>query len=556
LALAIRASPLVLHAVCSFLFVSQLYLFLNFIRSSTPRLSALHPCNPTMLSALIWIPIIGALLIGVLPRSLPAAVARWVALGVAGLAFVVAGILAVQFDAVNPVAQFREGLPWIEVLGLNYQLGIDGLSLPLVVMNALLTWIALYSTEASIQRPRLFYILVLLLNAGVAGAFLSQNLLLFFLFYEVELIPLYFLIAIWGGARRGYAATKFLIYTALSGILILAAFLGTVWLSGASSFAFDAIATQVLPISSQLILLGLLLVGFGIKIPLVPLHTWLPDAHVEASTPISVLLAGVLLKLGTYGLLRFGLQLFPAAWAVVAPGLATWAVVSVLYGAFTAIAQTDMKKMVAYSSIGHMGFILLAAAAATPLSILGAMFQMISHGLISAMLFLLVGVVYQKTGTRDITLLRGLLNPERGMPIVGSLMVTGVMASAGIPGMMGFISEFLVFRGCFPVFPVQTLLSMVGTGLTAVYFLLLVNRTFFGRLPEQFSNLPKVYWSERLPAFALAILIVILGLQPNWMARWSETTTTALMITPDFAIATTPLKTKFNSAAPTPISGG
>jgi NAD(P)H-quinone oxidoreductase subunit 4 len=176
-----------------------------------------------------------------------------------------------------------------------------------------------------------------------------------------------------------------------------------------------------------------------------------------------------------------------------------------------------------------MGFILLAAAAATPLSLLATVFQMVSHGLISGLLFVLVGVVYKKTGTRDITVLSGLLAPERGLPIIGSLMVVGVMASAGIPGMVGFISEFLVFRGCFTVFPVQTLLSMIGTGLTAVYFLLLVNRAFFGRLPEQFSNLPKVRWAERAPGFVLAILIVALGLQPNWMVRWTETTTTALV---------------------------
>jgi len=446
-------------------------------------------------------------------------------------------VLAIKFNALDDGTQFRELLPWIDSIGLTYQLGLDGLSMPLVIVNGLLTWIAIYSSDKNIQRPRLYYILVLLLNSGVAGAFLAQNLLLFFLFYELELIPLYCLIAIWGGERRGYAATKFLIYTALSGILILAGFLGVVWLSHANSFNYDDINTQVLPVASQFALLGLIIVGFGIKIPLVPLHTWLPDAHVEASTPMSVLLAGVLLKLGTYGLLRFGLQLFPESWSIIAPYLATWAVVSVLYGAFTAIAQTDMKKMVAYSSIGHMGFILLAAAAATPLSILGTVFQMVSHGLISAMLFLLVGVVYKKTGTRDITVLCGLLNPERGMPIVGTLMVTGVMASAGIPGMMGFISEFLIFRGSFPVFPVQTLLSMVGTGLTAVYFLLLVNRTFFGRLPEQFSNLPPVNWAERLPPFVLAVLIVFLGLQPNWMVRWSETTTTALLA-PQATIAT------------------
>jgi NAD(P)H-quinone oxidoreductase subunit 4 len=498
-----------------------------------------------MLSALIWIPIIGAILVGLWPSSAPSNGARWISLVAIAIAFGLSIIVGTQFDALNPGSQFRETLPWIEALGLNYKLGVDGLSLPLVVINGLLTGIALYSSDLNIQRPKLYYILVLLLNAGVAGAFLSENLLLFFLFYELELIPLYFLIAIWGGVRRGYAATKFLIYTALSGILILVAFLGAVLLSHATSFEYDAIHTQTLPLTAQFVLLGLLLVGFGIKIPLVPLHTWLPDAHVEASTPISVLLAGVLLKLGTYGLLRFGLGLFPDSWAILAPGLAVWAVVSVLYGAFIAIAQTDMKKMVAYSSIGHMGFILLAMAAATPLSILGTVFQMVSHGLISAMLFLLVGVVYKKTGTRDITVLRGLLNPERGMPLVGTLMVIGVMASAGIPGMMGFISEFLVFRGSFPVFPTQTLLCMVGTGLTAVYFLLLVNRTFFGRLPDQFSNLPKVYWSERLPAVVLAILIVILGLQPGLMVQWSETTTATLHSSQETAIAT---------AAPTQIS--
>jgi len=492
-----------------------------------------------MLSLLIWLPIVAAFAIGLLPRSAPPMSARWIALAVTSAVFLCSVLLALQFDEFSAATQFTELLPWIESLGLSYQLGLDGLSLPLVIINGLLTWIAVYSSDQNIQRPRLYYSLILLLNGGVAGAFLAQNLLLFFLFYEVELVPLYFLIAIWGGERRGYAATKFLIYTALSGILILAGFLGAVWLSHAGSFDYSDITSSLLPITSQLILLGLIIVGFGIKIPLVPFHTWLPDAHVEASTPISVLLAGVLLKLGTYGLLRFGLQLFPEAWAVLAPYLATWAVVSVLYGAFTAIAQTDMKKMVAYSSIGHMGFILLAAAAATPLSILGTVFQMVSHGLISAMLFLLVGVVYKKTGTRDINVLCGLLNPERGMPIIGSLMVTGVMASAGIPGMMGFISEFLIFRGCFPIFPVQTLCSMVGTGLTAVYFLLLVNKTFFGRLPEQFSNLPKVYWSERLPALGLAVLIVFLGLQPNWMVRWSETSTTAF-VTPNSEIAITP----------------
>jgi len=236
---------------------------------------------------------------------------------------------------------------------------------------------------------------------------------------------------------------------------------------------------------------------------------------------------------------------------VLAPYLAIWAVVSVLFGAFTAIAQTDMKKMVAYSSVGHMGFILLAAAAATPLSLLGCVFQMVSHGLISALLFALVGVVYAKTGTRDIAVLKGLMTPERGLPIVGALMILGVMASAGIPGMVGFISEFLVFRGSFTVFPVQTLLSMIGTGLTAVYFLLLVNRVFFGRLPDQFSNLPPVEWSERIPSFAMAALIILLGLQPSWLVHWTETTTTAMLGNyPTIAVHSSPIKSKSISILP------
>jgi NAD(P)H-quinone oxidoreductase subunit 4 len=481
-----------------------------------------------MLSFLIWVPFIGVALIGLLPQALPPQRIKQVALAIASIVLLWSVYLAFQFDTSIASFQFAESLSWIDSLGLTYQLSADGLSMPLVLVNSLLSWVAIFASKNEISRPRLYYALMLVLSGAVAGAFLAQNLLLFFIFYEVELIPLYLIIAIWGGKRRGYAATKFLIYTAVSGILILAAFFGLSLLSGTGSFDFEVLRSQVLPFSSQFILLITLLVGFGIKIPIVPFHTWLPDAHVEAPTPASVLLAGVLLKLGTYGLLRFGLGLFPEAWQVVAPYLAAIAVVSVLYGSFAAIAQTDMKKIVAYSSVGHMGYILLAAAAATPLSLLGAMAQMISHGLISAMLFLGVGVVYDKTGSRDINVLRGLLSPERGLPLIGSLMVMGAMASAGIPGMVGFIAEFIVYRSSYVVFPVQTLLSMIGTGLTAVYFLLMVNKVFFGRLPDELDDLPRVYWQDRFPAFVVAGLIVILGIQPSWMLRWSQATTTAL----------------------------
>jgi NAD(P)H-quinone oxidoreductase subunit 4 len=489
-----------------------------------------------MLSTLILIPLVGVLVLCLWPGTLESKTAKLISS--AALAFTLGwvGLLATQFELGTPGFQFEELLPWVEPLGLSYRLGLDGLSLPLLAVNSLLGLVAIYISDPKLHRVRLYYVLLLVINSAVAGAFLAANLLLFFIFYELELIPLYLLIAIWGGARRGYAATKFLIYTALSGVLILGAFLGLVWLSGNTSFDYDSGLAAALPLAQQVTLLVALLVGFGIKVPLFPFHTWLPDAHVEASTPVSVLLAGVLLKLGTYGVVRFGLGLLPDAWMALAPWMATWAVISVLYGSLAAIAQTDMKKMVAYSSIGHMGYVLLAAAASTPLSIVATVFQMISHGLISALLFLLVGVVYKTTGTRDLTVLRGLLNPERGLPFVGSMMILGVMASAGIPGMVGFISEFLVFRGSFLIFPVQTLLCMVGSGLTAVYFLLLVNRAFFGRLaiappantPQLDIVLPQVSWRDRAPALGLSALIVAFGLQPNWLARWSEHTTLVL----------------------------
>ncbi|HLO49172.1 MAG TPA: NADH-quinone oxidoreductase subunit M [Kamptonema sp.] len=482
-----------------------------------------------MLSALIWIPLLGAAIIGFWPGAIAANITRKIAIAFSGIAFIWSAILATQFDASISGLQFSEFLPWIQSLGINYNLGVDGLSLPLVILNGLLTGVAIYSTDESIPRPRLYYALMLLITGGVAGAFLAQNLLLFFLFFEVELIPLYLLIAIWGGARKGYAATKFLIYTAVAGILVLASFLGVVWLSGASSFDLEALQTSSLPLRTQIILLSGILIAFGIKIPLVPFHTWLPDAHVEASTPVSVLLAGVLLKLGTYGMLRFGLELFPEAWTIASPWLANWAVVSVLYGASCAIAQKDMKKMVAYSSIAHMGYILLGSAAATPVSLMGTILQMVSHGLISGLLFLTVGVVYKKSGSRDLDIIKGLLNPERGLPMIGSLMILGVMASAGIPGMAGFIAEFLVFRGSMSVFPIQTLVCMIGTGLTSVYFVIMVNRAFFGRLSDLVINLPQVMWRDRIPPMVLAVIIIIIGVLPAVVVELTEATATAIV---------------------------
>lgn len=490
-----------------------------------------------MLSAFIWIPLLGAIFIAFLPIKLQENQTRSLSLIIAMTIVVVNVILGLKFDPSIATMQYSEYLSWIKGIGFNYHLGVDGLSFPLLCLNSLLTVIAIYSTKQAIERPRFYYSLLFFLSAGVAGAFLAQDLLLFFLFYEIEIIPLYFLIAIWGGQRRGYAAMKFLLYTALSGILVLVSFLGLVWLSGATTFDYEPLRSHTLSVNTQLLLLAPLLIGLSIKIPIFPFHTWLPDAHVEASTPVSVLLAGVLLKLGTYGLLRFGIGLFLEGWEAITPWMATLAAISALYGACCAIVQTDMKKVVAYSSIAHMAYILLAVAASTRLSIIAATVQMVSHGLISALLFLLVGLVYKKTGSRDVRVLRGLLNPEKGLPVTGSLMILGVMASAGIPGMAGFIAEFLVFRGSFPIFPIQTLLCLVGSGLTAVYFLLMINRVFFGRLTEELSHLPQVLWSERIPAMVLALLIIVLGIQPAWMIRWNEPQAAVLLTgRPDIAL--------------------
>ena len=474
-----------------------------------------------MLSALIWGPAVGALLVGAWPQTASAERWRSLALAIAVAVLLGALALATQFDPSQATLAFPERVAWIEPIGVSYALGLDGLSLPLVLLNGLLTAVAIGSSDRHVARPQLYYALILALNASVTGAFLARDVLLFLLFYEIELIPLYLLIAIWGGERRGYAATKFLLYTALSGACLLAAALGTVWASGAASFSYERLAALVpaLPVDVQVPLLGGFLLGFAIKTPFLPFHTWLPDAHVEASTPISILLAGILLKLGTYGLLRFGVGLFPEAWQLLAPGLAVWAAVSALYGALAAIAQTDMKQVVAYASIAHMGYILLAAAAATPISLVAAIVQTVSHGLISGLLFLLVGTIGEAVGTRQIGELRGLLNPQRGMPLVGSLTVLGAMASAGIPGMVGFVSEFTIFRGSFASFPVPTLLCMVSTGLTAVYFLLLVNRVFFGRLPLDWDRQPSASPSQALPALVMAAVIVTLGVQPQLLVQ-------------------------------------
>jgi NAD(P)H-quinone oxidoreductase subunit 4 len=477
-----------------------------------------------MLSLVIWLPVLGAMLIAILPSF-----SRLIALAAAGGSLLGTLVIAGIFNYQQSGLQFVEYLNWVDPLGLDYNLGIDGLSLPLVILNALLILLSVQATSKQVERERLFYALLLLVGSAVMGAFLAQNLLLFFLFYELELIPLYLLIVIWGGEKRGYAATKFLIYQALSGIILLAGFLSWAWFAKTGDFNYESLAATHLPADLQLLFLGVVILGFGIKMPLVPFHTWLPDAYVEASTPVSMLLGGIVSKLGAYGLIRFGLGLFPDAWVIVAPWLTIIAVVTAIYGSLVAIAQTDIKKMIAYSSVAHLSYVLLATAAGNELSILGAVCQMVAHGLILALLFNLVGIIEAKTGTRELSQLHGLLNPKRGLPFIGVILVLTTMASAGIPGMVGFIGEFLSFQGSYTAFPVATLICLGSTGLTSVYFVILINRVLFGRLEKELTYLPTVASYERIPAIVLAILVVLLGLQPNILVAPIQTTTDAIV---------------------------
>jgi len=477
-----------------------------------------------MLSALIWLPVIGALVIALLPQSQ----SKKGSIIVASAILILDVLLLKRFDTNLAAFQLSENLPWLENIGLNYSLGVDGLSLPLVALNGLLTWLIICFCENQIkERFKLFQVLMLLIHAGVSGAMLSTNTLLFVLFYELVLIPLYLIIAVWGGLQRSYAAMKFLIFTAVSGILVLVGFLALGWLTANPTPIFDysTLQTLSLPLEVQITLLIVLLLGFSIKAPFVPFHTWLPDTYVESATPTVMMLGGIVAKLGTYGLFRFCVGLFPDAWTLLSPYIAIWAGLGVLYGAMVAIAQKDIKRMVAYSSIGHMSYILLAAAAATPLSLIGGIGQMVSHGLVLALLFYLVGVIEEKVGTRDLDVLNGLLNPLRGLPTTSALLILGGMASAGIPGLVGFIAEFLVFQGTFTKFPIPTIFSIIGTGLTAVYFVILLNRTCFGKLDNATAYYPKVSGLEQLPALILTGLIIFLGVQPVWLVKWSEKAT-------------------------------
>ncbi|BDI14273.1 NAD(P)H-quinone oxidoreductase chain 4 2 [Nostoc cf. commune SO-36] len=411
---------------------------------------------------------------------------RWYALGV-GIADFALMCYAFwkHYDASSASFQMVESYAWMPQLGLNWAVSVDGLSAPLVLLAGFVTTLSIFSAWQVDHRPRLFYFLMLVLYSAQVGVFVAKDLLLFFIMWEVELIPVYLLVCIWGGQRRRYAATKFLLYTAAASIFILVAALA-MGLYGGGDMTFDitALAKKEYPLGLQLLLYAGLLVAFGVKLAVFPMHTWLPDAHGEASSPVSMILAGVLLKMGGYGLIRLNLELLPDAHIYFAPVLAILGVVNIIYGALNSFAQTNMKRRLAYSSISHMGFVLLGIASFTDLGINGAMLQMISHGLIASVLFFLAGVTYDRTHTMVMKDMGGI---GQAMPKVFALFTISAMASLALPGMSGFAGELSVFVGMTSsdvysstFCTVTVFLAAVGVILTPIYLLSMLREVFYG----------------------------------------------------------------------------
>jgi NAD(P)H-quinone oxidoreductase subunit 4 len=436
------------------------------------------------LTAIVLLPLVASLLIPVLPDKEGKRV-RWYALGVGIADFVLmCYVFWKHYDANSATFQLVEKYAWVPQLGLSWAVSVDGLSVPLVLLAGLVTTLSIFAAWQVDLKPRLFYFLMLVLYSAQIGVFVAQDVLLLFIMWEVELIPVYLLVSIWGGQKRQYAATKFLLYTAAASIFILVAGLAMA-LYGGGNISFDMVELGMkdYPLGLELLLYAGLLIAFGVKLAVFPLHTWLPDAHGEASSPVSMILAGVLLKMGGYGLIRLNLELLSDAHVYFAPILAMLGVVNIIYGAFNSFAQTNMKRRLAYSSVSHMGFVLLGIASFTDLGINGAMLQMISHGLIASVLFFLAGVTYDRTHTMAMKEMGGI---GQAMPKVFALFTISAMASLALPGMSGFASELSVFVGVTTsdiygstFRTVTVFLASVGVILTPIYLLSMLRQVFY-----------------------------------------------------------------------------
>lgn len=436
------------------------------------------------LTAIILLPLIASLLIPVLPDK-NGKFLRWYSLGVGIADFVLMTYaFLTHYDASSSSFQLVEKYAWLPQIGLSWAVSIDGLSMPLVLLAGLVTTLAMFAAWQVDHKPRLFYFLMLTLYAAQIGVFVAQDVLLLFIMWELELVPVYLLVSIWGGQKRRYAATKFLLYTAFASIFILVAGLGMALYGDHMTFDMAELALKDFPLGLELFLYAGLLIAFGVKLAIFPMHTWLPDAHGEASAPVSMILAGVLLKMGGYGLIRLNLELLPDAHVYFAPILVVLGVVNIIYGGLTSFGQTNMKRRLAYSSVSHMGFVLLGIASFTDLGISGAMLQMLSHGLIASVLFFLAGVTYDRTHTLALNEMGGI---GQMMPKVFALFTIGAMASLALPGMSGFVSELSVFVGVANsdlygtgFRTLMVLLSAVGLIITPIYLLSMLRQVFYG----------------------------------------------------------------------------
>jgi NADH-quinone oxidoreductase subunit M len=489
-----------------------------------------------LLTAIIFLPLVGGLVVLLLPQRL----ARWLAAAFTLVVFALS--LWMYFgrtgfgDVLNP--QWYVDQPWINIsLGsfhfkVDYALGADGLSMPMIILNGLLSFLAVIGSWHTDLRPRFYFAMLLFLETGVMGVFAAFDLFLFILFWEVELIPMFLLIGVWGGANRAYAAWKFLLFTLVGSSFTLAGIFFIYVQTGAKDATFQRYATEASHISGSLPLFGgtvsvalllflLLFVGFAVKLPMWPLHTWLPDAHTEAPTAVSVLLAGVLLKMGAYGLIRVCLGFVPHGASEFAPVLGVLAAINVLWGAGASLVQRDMKKMIAYSSVSHMGYILLGVAGAAVVgaslpdfrqaALTGATLQMFTHGTITGALFFAVGVIYDKAHTRDIDAFGGL---AMRMPVESTLFLITCFASLGLPALSGFVAEFLVFTGTFALLPIPTIFSAFGIVITAGYLLWMFRRAFYGPLNLKWSWITDATPREAFPLVALVVVILFVGIFP------------------------------------------